>query len=149
MLACGIAWVGRRDDWQPCPALVLAALPGLLGHSSHCTLVLHLTGRAMLRSLLAVTLWGEGTPNRHLLASGTATGQQMDALCLSSRLIACLPLGTNQSFPRRQTGMWGLQPPLQAGTLKPVAALQTSHSPSSATKAVEGCGTGSSSLLRP
>lgn len=63
MLACGITWAGWSGAWQPCLVLVLPALPGLLGHSSHRTLVLHPTGGATLRSLLAVAVGGEGTPN--------------------------------------------------------------------------------------
>lgn len=68
--------------------------------------------------------WGvRDTPNG-VSASGTAVGQEMDALCLSSRLVA---LGTDPSFPRRQKGMW-VYSSLQAGTLKPAAALHASYS---------------------
>lgn len=117
VLACGIAWAGWSGSWQPCPALVLPALPGLLRHSSHRAPVLRPTGRAWLRSLLAGTAGGEGTSNRRLRASGTAAGQQMGALCSSSRSVPCQPLGTDPSFPRRQAGTWGLQPSLQTRQL--------------------------------
>lgn len=63
VLACGVAWAGWSDAWQPCPALVLPALPGLLRHSSHRTLVLHPAGGAAPRSLLGGTRGGEGTPS--------------------------------------------------------------------------------------